>query len=198
MIWESSYWKEDLLLLSEKINKEYRVNTYSEQLGVEFEKDVMFALYSVRKLIEASKVSTNISGRQLKVQTFRNMKNVTKMNWHRINELFDLKSPTKENIIGASTLYNQIIHSYIFIISTDDEDVIDGFFFCSDKTRNEKLYHIELKEFDKFIKVVGSDYPNEGQFVYDEWINDYRVYARTKQTTIGKIYYFLKSIKRKF
>ncbi|GIP02628.1 hypothetical protein J28TS4_10350 [Paenibacillus lautus] len=49
MIWESSYWKEDLLKLSDKINKVYLSTTaYDDDMLVEFEKDIMIVMYSVR------------------------------------------------------------------------------------------------------------------------------------------------------
>jgi hypothetical protein len=176
MIWESSYWKDDLLSLSEKIKTKYRVTPFSEELAVEFEKDIMFALYSVRKLEESGKLSSNSKGIQIEVKSHKNIKNVTRLNWHRIDELFELGTSINEKL-GADKLYNQIIHSYIFLISTDDKEGIDGFFFCSDRMRNKKLYYIELLELDKFIAIVGNDYPTKEKFDFDESIQDYRVFA---------------------
>ena len=180
MIWESSYWKDDLLALSEKINTKYRKTPLSEESVVEFEKDIMLALYSVRKLVEASKLSSNIKGIQLEVKSYKNLNYVTKLNWHKIDELFDLENPIIERL-SADKLYNQIIHSYIFLISTDELDVIDGFFFCSDRMRNYKLYYIELMELDGFISIVSKDYPTKEIFEFDEAIKDYRIYAETKK-----------------
>ncbi len=80
--------------------------------------------------------------------------------------------------MGADKLYNQIIHSYIFLISTEETtEVIDGFFFCSDRMRNEKLYYIDLNEIVKFFTIVGNDYPSTGSFEFDEKIQDYRFYT---------------------
>jgi hypothetical protein len=177
MIWESSYWKDHLLEFTEKIKNVYLQTPYSEELAVAFEKDIMIAFYSIRKLEEAGKLSSNTKGFQLYVKSYKNIKNVTRLNWHRIDELFELEKPVEEKL-GADKLYNQIIHSYIFLISTDETtEVIDGFFFCSDRMRNEKLYYIDLVEIDKFITIVGNDYPSSGSFEFDETIQDYRFYS---------------------
>ncbi|WP_098743545.1 hypothetical protein [Paenibacillus sp. EZ-K15] len=178
MIWESSYWKEDLLALSKKISTKYRVTPFSEELAVEFEKDIMIALYSVRKLEEARKLSSNTKSIQLKVKSYKNLKNVTLLNWHRIEELFDLDNPINEKI-RANHFYNQIIHSYIFLISTDESDSIDGFFFCSDRVRNKRLYYVELIEIERFVSFVGNDYPTKQSFDYDESLQDYTVNTPT-------------------
>ncbi|RED66123.1 hypothetical protein [Cohnella lupini] len=177
MIWESSYWKDDLLALSKKLNKVYKTKEYDEHLAARFEKDIMLALYSVRKLSEASKLSVGTIEKNIKVKAYKNIKNVTRMNWHRIEELYDLQNPMKEDI-GIQKLYNQVIHSYIFFISTDDNQIINGFFFNSDKTRNDKLYYLDLTDFDNLITMVGKDYPTEANFIYDEKIKDYKVNSK--------------------
>ncbi|WP_312114331.1 hypothetical protein [Brevibacillus reuszeri] len=181
MIWESSYWKDDLLALSEKINTKYRIAAFTEELSVEFEKDIMISLYSIRKLIEAYKLSSNTKSIQLKVKSYKNLKNVTLLNWHRIYELFDLDNPIDEKL-QANQLYNQIIHSYIFHIATGEEKGIDGFFFCSDRMKNKKLYYIELIELERFFTIVGNDYPARQRIDYEESIQDYRVYSSTPKS----------------
>lgn len=182
MIWESSYWKDDLLELSEKINTKYSSTTFTEELSVEFEKDIMISLYSIRKLVEAKKLSSNIQDIRLSVKAYKNKKNVTLLNWHRIDELFDLDNPFNEKLY-ANQLYNQVIHSYIFLASTGEETGIDGFFFCSDRMRNKKLFYIELTELNDFIKIVGADYPAQQIFDYDESIQDYRVFSSTPKNS---------------
>lgn len=177
MIWESSYWKDDLLELTEKIKNVYPKTPFSEELAVSFEKDIMISFYIIRKLEEAGKLSSATKGYQLNVRTHKNIKNVTRLNWHRIDELFEFESPIEEKM-GVDKLYNQIIHSYIFLISTDETtEVIDGFFFCSDRMRNEKLYYIDLNEIVGFFTIVGNDYPSTGFFEFDEKIQDYRFYT---------------------
>ncbi|MGG4095330.1 hypothetical protein [Paenibacillus lautus] len=178
MIWESSFWKDDLLVLADKIKRKYQVTAFSEEIAVEFEKDIMLALYSVRKLEETGKLSSNTKGYQIEVESYKNIKNVTKLNWHHIDELYTLDIPIVEKI-GADKLYNQIIHSYIFLISTDESEFINGFYFCSDRMRNNKLYFITLTELKRFITYIGNDYPTKLKYDYDESIKDYKVHSET-------------------
>ncbi|MEF7438292.1 hypothetical protein V4V36_13500 [Paenibacillus lautus] len=173
MIWESSYWKEDLLKLSDKINKVYLSTAYDDDMLVEFEKDIMIVMYSVRKLVEAKKLSHDTEQIQLKVKSFKNRKDVTRFNWHRIQELYDLDTPSNESM-KASYLYNQIIHSYIFLVSLNDEEIVEGFYFTSDRIRNQKLFFIELRELNRYINIVGNDYPIEERYEYNKLIEDYK------------------------
>ncbi|MBR2566589.1 MAG: hypothetical protein IKE29_18510 [Paenibacillus sp.] len=184
MIWESSYWKEDLLKLSDKINRVYLSTAYDEDIAVEFEKDIMIAMYSVRKLVEAKKIppSTELMG--IKIKKFENKKEVTRLNWHRIKELYDLEKPTNENV-KMNYLYNQIIHSYIFLISLNDEEFIEGFYFNSDKTKDQKLFYMDLKTLKEYINVVGNDYPIEERYEYNKIIEDYADMARKSKNTDG-------------
>lgn len=174
MIWDSSYWKEDSLALSGRITTKYRKSPFSEELAVELEKDIMIALYSIRKLEEARKLTSHTTRIELEVKSYKNLKNVTLLNWHKIDDLFDLNNPKNEKM-QVNHFYNQIIHSYIFLISIDGTEAIDGFYFCSDRMRNKKLYHIELVEIEKFMSFVGNDYPINQSFDYDESIQDYKV-----------------------
>ncbi|GAS81161.1 hypothetical protein [Paenibacillus amylolyticus] len=184
MIWESSYWKEDLLKLSDKINKVYLSTAYDDDMLVEFEKDIMIVMYSVRKLVEAKKLSANTEQIQLQVKSFRNRKNVTRLNWHRIQELYDLDLTSNESI-KASYLYNQIIHSYIFLVSLNEEGIVEGFYFTSDRTRNQKLFYIALRQLDRYINIVGNDNPVEERYEYNKIIEDYINVASTSKRDHG-------------
>ena len=89
MIWESCYWKEDLLK-SEKwlLEKVISRRRPSEKLLVEFEKCMFITAYQVRKLIEAKKLSNSLVDSSLPITEYGNIKKVTLMNWHRLDELY--------------------------------------------------------------------------------------------------------------
>jgi len=44
-------------------------------------------------------------------------------------------------------LLNQIIHSFTFILSFDEDDRLDGFFINSDKSKCKSLYCIKVEDF---------------------------------------------------
>lgn len=82
MIWESCYWKDDLLQISEKISSHYQnLDPECEEIElVNFEKDIMLGAYIVRKLIEAGKLSNSVMEMKLDVVSYKALKNVTILN----------------------------------------------------------------------------------------------------------------------
>lgn len=135
MIWESCYWKDDLLKstkwLNEKVISRRRP---SERLRVEFEKCMFITAYQVRKLIEAKKVSNSLVDSTLPITKYVNVKNVTLMNWHRLNELYNFEAPEDDNI-PIKAVCNLLIHSYVFVAEQPSFTApIKGVFFNSDRT----------------------------------------------------------------
>ncbi len=89
MIYESSYWKDDLLRYAAALRKKTKQRHWSERSQAVVEKLVFLGFYSVRKLFEAEKLSTSL--RQLSLVTAiypPTGKNVTRHNWHKTDELF--------------------------------------------------------------------------------------------------------------
>ncbi|TYA13498.1 hypothetical protein FRY98_12665 [Paenibacillus faecis] len=97
------------MALSEKIKTKYAVTSFSEEMAVDFEKDILIALYSVRKLEEAGKLSLNTKGIQIQVKSYKNMKDVTRLNWHRIDELYTLDTPEILPLLKGWAQTNYII-----------------------------------------------------------------------------------------
>lgn len=166
MIWESYYWKRDLLSTVSwlKRNRNKFVSAEgdtSEELLVKLEKRILIGFYSIRKLLEAKKLSEKICTYQLPVQYFKNIKNVDHFNWHKIDELFDLDSSCGEHI-KLVVLVNYFIHSYIFLPSFEDE-LLSGMLISSDRVKNKKLYFITTEQIYSLFTLAGSDYPNEIQ-----------------------------------
>ena len=62
MIWESAYWKEELLRQAEDLKKRSTQTKWSERSLARLEKTIMIGFYSIRKLIEAKKVSDAYEG----------------------------------------------------------------------------------------------------------------------------------------
>jgi hypothetical protein len=183
MIWESCYWKADILKSSQWLKTKviYR-RSPSNKIQIELEKCLMITAYQIRKLIEAHKVSNAVAEMKLPViEYFKNIKNVTFMNWHRLNELYDLEQ-NREIEIKIIKLCNLIIHSYIFIphLSSNTGPFI-GMFISSDKTRNKCLYYLELKKWIEYLDFISNDYPNSCSMVFDKKTNDYIVYSETKK-----------------
>ena len=163
MIWESHYWKNDLLKQAESLRKRKQQRRWSEVSFARVEQTVMLGFYSIRKLIEAAKLSNTTVDQQLQLATYpwRGNKPVHKMNWHKIDELYDLSSSSQEDR-DLLFICHQIVHSFVFILSFDDEDGgLAGLLFTSDRHRHQQLYGLGIDRVIGLFEQVGKDYPNQ-------------------------------------
>jgi hypothetical protein len=180
MIWESHFWKDDLLAVAARMRKRCTQRLWPERSLMNVEKDVFIGFYIVRKLIEAKKLSTSTAKHQLTVSVFSSTdKDVTLINRHKIEDLYDLSSPTASTL-SLLSVCNQIIHSYVFLTDHSDEGGLAGVYFCSERKRRECLYHLSLKLLVGAFELVGNDYPNEIRMIANDAIRDYRVFARMR------------------
>ncbi len=175
MIFESSYWKDDLLKIAERMKRRQVQKRWTERSLANLEKDVFIAFYSIRKLFEARKLSINVTDSPVNLTSYKAISEVTRLNKHKIDEKFDLSngSDEKQKLIF---LCNQLIHSYIFEIGVEEEtNGLSSIFFCSDRERNRKLYQLELSELLRILESVGTDYPTAYMWTYEDNEKDYRV-----------------------
>jgi hypothetical protein len=175
MIWESGDWKEDLLKIALKLSKRIHQKRWTERSFFLFEREMFFAFYSIRKLIEAKKLSDYVVEAKISLQAFKSMGlPVTRFNRDRINELYDLQNPSNKSI-KLKDICNQFIHSYIFVPCFGEFNELDGIIFCSDHTRKHRVFKLAIADLIEALKMVGSDYPSSGHYVLDEKLGDYHV-----------------------
>lgn len=60
MIWESSFWKDDLVKVAGKLVKRTIQKRWPERSLASLEKDVFVSFYAIRKLIESKKISDGL------------------------------------------------------------------------------------------------------------------------------------------
>jgi hypothetical protein len=174
MIWESHYWKDDLLKIAKRLDKRNYQKKWLQSSLAKIEQDVMLGFYIVRKLREAKKLSDSIADLQLNLKAYPSRGNeVTRRNWFDFEELYDFSKPNGQTrYLGF--ICDQIIHSYIFAPEFND-DKIRGILFCSDKKRNTQIYSLSLSVIiDTFTK-VGNNYPSKSVYSLNEDTGDYEV-----------------------
>ncbi|MEG4172079.1 MULTISPECIES: hypothetical protein [unclassified Microcoleus] len=165
---------------------------WNESSFARLEQTIMLGVYSIRKLIEAKKLSDSVVNKCITVK-FHEWKGnpVTKMNWGDIDKLYDLDSgqPVTKGLIFFC---HQFVHSYILVTSFDEKNFLDGIFISSDRERHKALYFIEMHQIIDFFEQVGNDYPSSGTFKFDEELGDYRVLnlSRDDPDFIAKIQKF--------
>jgi hypothetical protein len=100
----------------------------------------MVGFFYVRKLIESRKLSRDFADRQITATAYpAKGKHVHLMNCQRdLDELFDMSAP-KQLAMKIEDLANQLIHSYIFYLSTEETGPLRGILVASDRIRNREL-----------------------------------------------------------
>jgi hypothetical protein len=177
MIHESRYWKDDLLKQADALRGRKRQRRWPEVSFARLEQTIMLSFYSIRKLIEASKLSDSTVTQQIPLITYPwTGKTVTRINWHKIHQLYALGSPSNESR-DLLFLCHQIVHSYVFMPVFDDSGSLDGIMFTSDRQRNQRLYSMTLDAIIELFERVGNDYPNEMRMVFTPDTQDYNVTA---------------------
>lgn len=176
MIYESGFWKDDLLKQAKVLRSRMTQKRWTENSFARLEQTVMLGFYSIRKLSEAKKISDSVANKGITVKSYAwKGKLVTKMNWGDIDKLYDLDAaqPTTKNLMFFC---NQFVHSYVFVTSFDDKNCLDGIFVSSDRERHKALYLIEMLQIIDFFEQIGNDYPSSASFIFDEKLGDYRIF----------------------
>ena len=158
MIWESCYWKEPLLKAAKWLRSIRLGENTQERTYVRIEKEIFWGFYSIRKLLDArTKLSDHTYELRFSLKTFKNVKKVDELNWHKLDELYDLEDSNIEQR-DIRYLCNQFIHSFVFIPS--GETRLEGIYIASDRIRNQKLYFVSLDQILRAFRAVGRDYPS--------------------------------------
>src|ERR1035437_7645616 len=180
MIYESHYWKKELLKLSKKLTKRLSsTNFWTDAQHGPFEKEIMIGFYIIRKLIEAKKLSNAIVSTKIKVIKLQNIgKTVHLMNAHKYFDYFDFEKP-REDKFDLIFLSNQIVHSYIFNPAFDEDDfTLSAIHFSSDQDRNKWLYELSIEKVIEVFEKVGTNYPASSSMYFDESKKDYKIYHK--------------------
>lgn len=175
MIWELHYWKSDLLKIVKRLEDRKKQAKWFESSLAKIEQDVMLGFYIVRKLREAKNISDTVAKKRLSIKAYpAKGKNVTCLNWHKLDELYDFSRPNGQ-IRYLGFICDQIIHSYVFVTNFDENNKFTGILFCSDQKRNTQIYSLSINAITETFKKVGNDYPSQSVWKFNEQTGDYDV-----------------------
>jgi hypothetical protein len=110
-MFESKYWKEDLLAHAKRLNPVKKPPRWTERRVNNFEKETIISFFCIRKLFETNKVSSKTKKYKAEVFCYDPTgKRITKLNQWYIDEIYDLQKErrVRKNIVF---LANQLIHS---------------------------------------------------------------------------------------
>jgi len=172
---ESCYWKEELKRIAKSIRRTERPARWSERALCIVERDLMLGFFMVRRLIELHKVSTLTRNFQMRVFSCPTRgKHVTRLNHHRIDELYNLDNEERQT---KKPLYlsNQFIHAYTSFVMRDESRNWSDVYIVSDFDRNDCIWRIPVAEVHRLFTIAAQDYPHSIQEVFNEEQGDYNV-----------------------
>lgn len=158
VISDSAPWKDQLLRSSRCLDRVERQARFTDKAAFLIEREVFIGCYVTRKLFDTPKVSDSTKAMSHDVTCFPNIKSVTDLNWHRLDELYDLTSASARSI-SVRQLCSQVIHSFVFV-AVEIENGPRGFFVASDHMREKEVWLVPIKWVIKVFRSVGADYPS--------------------------------------
>ena len=158
MIWDSRPWKQDLARRAESIERRRTQRKWFETSFAALERDVFLAAYSVRKLLDAFKVSYEIESSTVNVSRHAALgRAVDYMNWDKLPELYDLSQESSEQVDTRGAC-NLLIHSFVFVpYLTEKGSGLAGFYVASDRDRDRWLTRIDVDELLAMLHRVADD-----------------------------------------
>jgi len=158
MIWESGPWKRYLARCVATLGQRKQQRRWTEASCAAVERDIFLSAYAVRKLLDAGMVSDEVESGSLRAVAHppRGCM-VDIMNWHRIDELYDLSTHT-EVALSLRELCNQVVHSFVFSLAFAAPGGLEGFFVASDREKERRLLYFSIDAVaDALLRVADDD-----------------------------------------
>mgnify|MGYP001159284651 CR=1 FL=1 len=180
MIWESKYWKKDILNLADKLERRITQKKWFNASNANAEKEIMISAYMVRKLFESHKIDETIQEKAIPIIKYSsNGKKISLMRRLSPERYFDIDRPISSKI-KVKDLCNNIIHSYIFLLY-----IIDGefkyFWVASDWNKFKFMFQIEVEKYIKILRSIGKNYPTAQAFIFNDKKQDFIVISSDKK-----------------
>ena len=165
MIWASASWKDGLLKDADILERWATKTSRPTQQEVIFEKKIFLTAYAMRKLLEANKICTILHYKPMKFETYDRTNSVmTPLNWDKVEKHYNMET-SKSARRDIWWMFDNIIHSHIFLLTINKNGWIDGFLITSDNNKDRYLMKVELSRFLQIMREIGSDYPFDVKWV---------------------------------
>lgn len=141
---------------------------WTDRTGFLVERDIMISAYAIRRLNEARKLSDDLASRTFTVRRHALVGGAPDA-WgrHEVWKHYDLENGFPVTL-GLPALCNQVIHSWIWMLSADATGALDGVFVSSDRERRRGLYFFSLDLLTGVFTDVGEEDIVEIQMRADE------------------------------
>jgi hypothetical protein len=157
VIGDSVPWKIELLRIATRLERRKVQKRWTDQTNFLVERDIMVAAFGIRRLIEAHKLSGDVTDREVVVIQHALSDRVPDyMSHERIWQNYDLGAGT-ECVLTLGEFCNQIIHSFNWAVVCHEDGGLEGVFFSSDRARRKVLYFACIDLIVLLLREVGYD-----------------------------------------
>jgi len=113
MIWDSVPWKQEIERRASSLRRRKKQKRWGAASVAKLEQDVFYAAFAARKLIHSFKISDEVESITIVAEKYPPTKKVTDvMNWHQIDELYDLsKKELTDFALRANAIKSSIVLS---------------------------------------------------------------------------------------
>lgn len=172
MIFESSPWKQQLLRDAgnlRKISKTTLGEQNEDVLLTRLERLIFVGAYSMRKLHDSGKLSTDWTKIRLSCSRFQFVGEGTPtiLDSHKIESFYDLANPLSIRM-QSDEFCDRVVHSFIFSPFVGEGDWVEGFYLTSDRLKTQCLWYVPLVEVIALMIRTGKDYPRRGVWIKTE------------------------------
>ena len=130
----------------------------------------------MRKLFDSDKVDKRIDDREIDAVIYKsNGKKINKMKNIFPDRYFELEKPIQSKI-KVRDICNQIIHSYIFTLLTNEEHKLQSFWVASDYDKFKHLIEMNLDNYVSILITVGNYWSTSEHYIFDPKKGDYIIY----------------------
>jgi hypothetical protein len=179
MIWESYYWKTDLLKYAASLKKRSNQKRWVDASSARCEQTIMLGFYAIRKLAESKKLTDKAAKGSIKIIKRKSKgKVVHYTNYHRAEELYEFDGSGTPSTISIIDLCNQVIHSYAFFLVMNSKHQLDGFLVTSDRDRKAGILQVKAVDAIALFEKVGRDDIRDARLTFNEKKQDYDVDLR--------------------
>jgi hypothetical protein len=175
MICESRYYKEELLLFAQQIERWLAGGRWTDRRWYEFERGLLFSAFVIRRLTESKVLTDAIANQKVPLHAYKPLgRPATLFNRRRLERLFDLARPSEVER-PLAFVANQLIHSYVLNYWKEKDRTGITFFFSSDWERKKVAHTVSTMILVPVLRAVGSDYSDRMEARFNDKRGDYDV-----------------------